>query len=172
MSKQATRNNDQKTTAFYAIATFVTLSVVALLVWALTRPADSVAAASSMPAASAAAAVPAEHEHIHDFERISIDDFKAGMDKGEFVVIDVRSMEQYVASHIPGSLHIPVTRIEGEIPYLPKGKTIVTYCTCPAEESSGEAAMILARGGVKAVALLGGLEAWTKPGYPIETGVQ
>lgn len=172
MSKQASRKNaDQKTSVFYAVATFVTFAVVALIVWALTRPAEPVAAATAVPTASAAVTVPAA-EHVHDFERISIEDFKTGVDKGEFTVIDVRSMEQYMASHIPGSLHIPLGRIEGEIPYLPKDKKIVTYCTCPAEESSGDAAMILAKGGIKAVALHGGLESWTKLGYPIESGVK
>ena len=81
-------------------------------------------------------------------------------------------MEQFVASHIPGSLHIPVARIEGEIPYLPKGKTIVTYCTCPAEESSGDAAMILMGAGVPAKALQGGMDAWVQRGFPMATGVQ
>ena len=44
-------------------------------------------------------------------------------------VIDVRDAQSYVNAHIPGSLHIPMARIDGEVPYLPKGKPIVTYCT-------------------------------------------
>ena len=63
-------------------------------------------------------------------------------------------------------------RIEGEVPYLAKDKLIVTYCTCPAEESSGQAAMILARGGIKAKALQGGFEEWTRLGYATGAGVQ
>ena len=73
---------------------------------------------------------------------------------------------------VEGKRKIPVSRIEGEIPYLPKDKPIVTYCSCPAEESSGDAAMILARGGVQAKALTGGLDAWTALGYPIGTGLK
>ncbi len=47
----------------------------------------------------------------------------------EVTVIDVRDADAYLAAHIPGSLHIPMSRIEGEIPYLPREKPIVTYCT-------------------------------------------
>ncbi len=44
-------------------------------------------------------------------------------------MIDVRDADSYVAAHIPGSLQIPLARIEGEVNYLPRGKRILTYCT-------------------------------------------
>lgn len=165
---------DNRTTAFVAVGTFLGLSLITLVAWSLTRP-EAPAAAQPVAQQQAAAVTPAENhdEHDHDtFERISFDEFKTLSDAGQVTVIDVRSMDQFLASHIPGSLHIPVTRVEGEIPYLPKGKLIVTYCTCPAEESSGVAAAILARGGVPAKALLGGMDEWTKRGLPMESGVK
>lgn len=51
------------------------------------------------------------------------------MARGEVVVIDVRDIDSYTASHIAGAMHIPLSRIEGEIPYLKGSKPIVTYCT-------------------------------------------
>jgi rhodanese-related sulfurtransferase len=54
---------------------------------------------------------------------------KQRIDRGEVTVIDVRDAESYTKGHIPGSLHIPLARVEGEIPYLPKAKPIVFYCT-------------------------------------------
>ena len=163
---------DNRTTMFVAVATFIGLSVLSLVAWALTRP-ESQQLPSTAPVAAAAAAVaPQADPHVHTFERIVFDDFKKALDAGEITVIDVRSMEQFLAGHIPGALHIPVGRIEVEIPYLPKGKPVVTYCTCPAEESSGEAAMILANGGITAKALQGGLDEWTRRGLPMKAGVQ
>ena len=165
---------DNRTTAFVAVGTFLGLSLITLVAWSLTRP-QPPAAAQPVAQQQVAAVAPAEShdEHDHDtFERISFDEFKKLSDAGQVTVIDVRSMDQFLASHIPGSLHIPVSRVEGEIPYLPKGKLIVTYCTCPAEESSGVAAAILARGGVPAKALLGGMDEWTKRGLPMESGVK
>lgn len=47
----------------------------------------------------------------------------------QVTIIDVRDVDSYKARHIPGSLHIPLSYIAGEVPYLPKDKPIVTYCT-------------------------------------------
>ena len=51
------------------------------------------------------------------------------IESGAVHVIDVRDADAYVASHIPGSLQIPLMRIEGEVNYLPRDKPILTYCT-------------------------------------------
>ncbi len=61
--------------------------------------------------------------------RISQVDFSKRMERGEIVVIDVRDAADYTAAHIPGAMHIPLSFIQGELPYLPRGKPIVTYCT-------------------------------------------
>lgn len=109
--------------------------------------------------------------HDHTFDTVSVAELKALLDRGAVTVIDVRNAEPYLASHIPGALQIPLTRIQGEIPYLPKGKRIVTYCSCPAEESSGHAAMILAGGGIPDVAALkGGFDEWVAQGLPVRSG--
>jgi predicted sulfurtransferase len=49
--------------------------------------------------------------------------------RGEVIVIDVRDADAYIAGHIEGALHIPLSYIAGEVPYLRKGKPIVAYCT-------------------------------------------
>lgn len=105
------------------------------------------------------------------FGTIEVSDLKSMVEKNEVTIIDVRNIEPYLAAHIPGALQIPVSMIEGEIAHLPKGKKIVTYCTCPAEESSGQAAMILAHGGITdVVALEGGFDAWVAAGLPTAAG--
>lgn len=48
---------------------------------------------------------------------------------GAVTVIDVRHADNYAFAHIPGAMHIPLSSIEQEAPYLPKDKPIVTYCT-------------------------------------------
>lgn len=152
MSKRPkTKAQEQKITVLFAVGTFLGLSLLALVAWAANRPAPP----------------PAQ-----TFETITAEELKSLVDQGEVTVIDVRAVDQFSTAHIAGSLHIPVSRVEGEIPWLPKDKLIVTYCTCPAEESSGQAAMILAHGGRKAKALKGGLDAWTSLGYATESGVK
>ena len=103
--------------------------------------------------------------------RISVADLHDRMSRNEVTLIDVRDADAYLDAHIAGAMHIPLARIEGEIPYLPKGKQIVTYCTCPHDEAAADANMILQHGGIgNALALAGGLGAWQKAGYPITTG--
>ncbi len=105
------------------------------------------------------------------FRRMTIDELKPQFDRGEVILIDVRDQADFLQSHIPGALQIPLSRIEGEIGYLPKGKPIVTYCTCPSEESSGQAAQILEHGGITRVAALqGGFQEWRRRGYPTASG--
>lgn len=107
------------------------------------------------------------------FRRITVEELKPLFDRGEVTLIDVRDIGAYEAAHIPGSLQIPLARIDGETPYLPKEKLIVTYCTCPAEESSGQAVQIMAHRGItNAAALQGGLGAWQKKGYAVESGLR
>lgn len=72
--------------------------------------------------------------HVQDAEhaaapRIDVGDLKAQIASGAVTVIDVRDSVSYTNAHIPGAIHIPLARIEGELNYLPKGKPIVTYCT-------------------------------------------
>ncbi len=105
------------------------------------------------------------------FRRITNDELKEQYDRGAVTIIDVRDGDDFLQAHIPGALHIPLARIEGEIGYLPKGKPIVTYCTCPAEESSGAAVRILEQRGVtNAGALQGGFQEWRRRGYPTASG--
>lgn len=175
MSKkpQPSRAQQQKTTVFVAVATFVGMSVVALVAWSLTRAAEPAPVNTPLVAASAVPA-PAGDDHDHGaetFERITPAEAKALADAGKAVFLDVRSIEQYKETHVAKAMHIPVTLVQGEIPYLPKDKMIVTYCTCPAEESSGEATMILARGGIQSKALHGGLRAWMDAGLPVAQGL-
>ena len=59
----------------------------------------------------------------------AISDLKERVARGEVTVIDVRDDNAFRMGHIPGSLHIPFARVEGEAGSLPRGKPIVTVCT-------------------------------------------
>ena len=61
--------------------------------------------------------------------RISAEDLHEKVRTGSVTVVDVRDNASYEAGHIPGSLHIPLASVEANLDLLPKGKSIVTYCT-------------------------------------------
>lgn len=133
--KQPRQQSSSSRNAFIVMAVGG-LAVLALVAWALTRSLEApINPTVPAPVATAAPApAPAPEPEVQDPERaavprISVDELKQKLAKGEVTVIDVRDADAYMAGHIPGALHIPLTRIEGEIPYLPRTKLIVTYCT-------------------------------------------
>ncbi len=87
----------------------------------------------------------------------------------DFVVIDVRSEEDYVACRIPGAVNIPYRRITAETTInLPKHKVLVVYCWGTSCNASTKAAVRLSELGFKVKELIGGLEGWRKNNAPVE----
>lgn len=105
------------------------------------------------------------------FQRISMADAKRLYDRGEAVFIDVRSNEQFTYGHIKGALSIPGSQIVRRFNEVTPGKTVITYCACSAEQSSGRAAASLVAHGVKNVfALKGGWGEWKASRLPVAVG--
>ena len=110
----------------------ILIAVVAVLalVFAAIRASNRTAPVpASVPTVTAPPAVPTPAPSEASVRRIEPQELQTLLGRGAVTVIDVRDADSYVASHIAGSLHIPLSRIEGEIAYLPRDKPIVTYCT-------------------------------------------
>jgi rhodanese-related sulfurtransferase len=120
--------------------------------------------AKATPGTATQAAAP-----VDDVHRISISEAKAEFDGGKAVIIDVRGEPTFKAGHIKGAQMIAFQDIATKSGELPKDKTIILYCSCPAEHSSVAAAQILKGKNVtNTAALVGGYPAWKEAGYPIE----
>ncbi len=158
----------QLSTAPLIIGALLVAALLGFAFWRMSRnttapvaTTQTVPTPSTEPDPNARAAMP----------RISVTDLRDRLAKNDVTLIDVRDADAFLESHIPGAMHIPLARIDGEISYLPKGKPIVTYCTCPHDEAAADANMILAHGGIRdAFALAGGLGAWRAAGLPISSG--
>ena len=101
------------------------------------------------------------------FPRVSIEDAYKLYTSGKAVFIDVRGTSQYEAGHIKGAFGIPGSQLIRRFKEVPSGKTIITYCACSEEQSSGRAAADLIAHGVKDVyALKGGWSGWQAQDYP------
>ena len=174
------------------------LAVGALVVWALTRtvePAAPVAVTDATAVTEASTVAPLSTETTSPItntaisqpvgattpppapaagdpssvQRIAVEDLRAKMNRNEVTVIDVRDARAYAMQRIPSSLNIPLASVEAMLDQIPKDKPIVTYCKCPAEESSAAAALILQeKGFTNVTTLYGGISAWTNLGYPTE----
>src|SRR5574338_193968 len=104
-------------------------------------------------------AIAAHAQNAPAVEMISADDLKAKVANNHPVtIIDVRSSEGYAASTttIKGAIHFKVRKLKYRLAYpplkhLPKDREIVTYCSCPKDQSSIAAAQILQASGFKRV---------------------
>ncbi|MEE9542903.1 MAG: hypothetical protein V3V95_03870 [Thermodesulfobacteriota bacterium] len=84
-----------------------------------------------------AASVRAEHDHSEDIvdtaARITVDDLKARIDKGEnILILDVRSKQtggHYGNLKIKGALLMPLKEVEARVGEIPFGALVAAYCT-------------------------------------------
>jgi rhodanese-related sulfurtransferase len=147
-----------------AILLSVALLATILLTGCNSAEKKAKAAAPANPAAAQPANAPTD-----DVRRISIADAKAEFERGKAIIIDVRGEAVYKLGHIKGAKLIGFTEIASRFAELPKDKTIVLYCSCPAEHSSVAAAQQLKTKGVEnTAALVGGYNAWKAAGFPVE----
>ncbi len=90
----------------------------------------------------------AESDYVRDFYmaenavHVSPHSLRGKMDKGvnDYILVDLRSAEEYEAEHIAGAVSIPayrdrdtsdygaVSRIAGSFAALPEGKRVIVYC--------------------------------------------
>jgi rhodanese-related sulfurtransferase len=117
------------------------------------------------------------HAQAPAIAMITAEELKTKLNNNEAVtIIDVRGAEGYAASQttIKGAFHFKVRRIRSRLKYaplkdLPKDREIVTYCACPADESSISAAQTLQEAGFTRVRVLkGGWTEWLKAKGPVQ----
>ncbi|HEY2931640.1 MAG TPA: rhodanese-like domain-containing protein [Acidobacteriota bacterium] len=64
--------------------------------------------------------------------RVTADEIKQRMDRGEMLVfVDSRSPKDWEESDekLPGAIRVPADEVEAHLSEIPKGRTIITYCT-------------------------------------------
>jgi len=95
-------------------------------------------------------------------------ELRAGLDRGEITLIDVREPAEHAGERIPGSRLLPLSKFDPEKALaLAEGRPLVLHCR--GGNRSGQACRkMLNAGAESATHLAGGIEAWTKAGYPVE----
>jgi rhodanese-related sulfurtransferase len=89
-----------------------------------------------------------------------------------FVLLDVRSPEDYRISHVPQAINMPVARItEKALEAYPPDTLFVVYCWGPGCNGATKAAIKLSELGRPVKEMIGGIEYWEdRERYPIERG--
>ena len=83
----------------------------------------------------------------------------------DYLIVDVRTKEEYNSGHLEGALLLPVQELEERLGELPMDKPIIVYCR--SGNRSRTAAEILVNNGFKQIYDMGGISDWTARGYPV-----
>ena len=95
------------------------------------------------------------------YEQISLEEAKQLMkDEEGYIILDVRTKEEFAEGHIPGAICVPNETISGEMPEeLPeKGQLILVYCR--SGNRSKQASKKLAELGYTNIKEFGGIIDW------------
>jgi rhodanese-related sulfurtransferase len=103
-----------------------------------------------------------------EFDRISIEELNERLAQDELILIDVRPEIEYQAGHLPGSVSLPIDRLEERIHNLPKGKMVVAYCRGPYCVFADQALELLSNRGWLVARLEEGVAEWQEAGYELE----
>ena len=83
-----------------------------------------------------------------------------------FVMLDVRTPEEFAEGHIPRALLIPMQELEKRLSEVPKDRQAYVYCRSGVR--SVKASEILAKAGFTRIENVeGGFMAWQAAGYPV-----
>jgi rhodanese-related sulfurtransferase len=105
-----------------------------------------------------------------DVRLLTVGELRDILERGEAVLVDVRTEEQYREGHIKGAVSLPKDQLSTRVRELPEGRLLVSYCACPAEHLSIAAALEMRQLGRQNVAVLaGGLRAWLREKLPSES---
>jgi rhodanese-related sulfurtransferase/predicted small secreted protein len=105
--------------------------------------------------------------------RVTVAEAKEAIDAGEAVIVDVRPAADYHRQHIKGAINLPAPETGSRAKELPVNKLLITYCSCPAEQTAiGASQMYINNGYQNTAAMVGGTQGWIAAGYPVATGGQ
>jgi rhodanese-related sulfurtransferase len=85
-------------------------------------------------------------------------------------VLDVRERDEWLAGHIPGSLHTPYHDLRELPDGLDAGRPVAVICASGQRAAVG--ASLVQRHGASEVwhVVDGGVPAWERAGHPVDTG--
>jgi phage shock protein E len=114
-------------------------------------------AASSNPGTTAVPPNAVMQQSVPVIEPVALN---AMMKSGQrFVLVDVRTPDEFAAGHIEGATLVPLDTLEASYGKLPHNVKLVVYCRS-GHRSAKAVAFLMTRGYSNVVSLAGGITAW------------
>ncbi|WP_030378544.1 MULTISPECIES: rhodanese-like domain-containing protein [unclassified Streptomyces] len=101
-----------------------------------------------------------------------VSDVRASLDSGDpgFVLVDSRGSAGWEQGHVPGAVHLPTADIPARAAHVLDPRVpVITYCWGPGCDGATRAALALAQLGYRVKEMIGGIEYWTREGFPVES---
>ena len=100
--------------------------------------------------------------------QVTIPELVAALDAGDARVIDVREQWEFAQGHVAGATWIPMALVPLRVEEYRGGSP--AYIICRTGNRSGQVVMWLARQGIEAINVHGGIVAWEQQGLPVTRG--
>ena len=97
---------------------------------------------------------------MNDVPAIGVTDLPTGA-----VLLDVRENDEWTAGHAPDARHVPMSQLTGRLDEMPSADPL--YVICRSGARSARVVTFLARQGVSAVNVTGGMQSWAAAGRPM-----
>lgn len=104
----------------------------------------------------------------HQFATITPEEVRAGLARGDVVLLDVRPHIEFDAGHLPGAQSVPLDALPRRLAELPTDVLLVTYCRGPLCVYADEALAQILASGRRGARLEEGVAEWQQAGYPLE----
>jgi Rhodanese-like domain len=105
-------------------------AVIAGLLWIATgASAFAQPQMTPQPPAAESASQQAPADPLAAARRISGEEARQAVAKGEAVLVDVRGKDAYQSRHAKGAISLPLLDLSSRMGELPKDKLVITYCT-------------------------------------------
>jgi hydroxyacylglutathione hydrolase len=98
--------------------------------------------------------------------QVPVDELRRLRDQG-VSVLDVRRLPEYSSGRVPGAVHVPLDRLQGEVEDLDPNRRWAVICA-GGYRSSAAASLLQGRGFRDLVNVVGGTSAWVSAGYEVE----
>lgn len=86
---------------------------------------------------------------------------------GEAILVDVREADERARAHIPGTAHLPVSRLAEAELAVQAGKPVLFHCQSGRRTAENAAALAAHARGCEVMIVEGGLDAWQRAGLPV-----
>ena len=130
----AEKKKVRRDSSSFVIPVIVGVAVVAIIFGVIMLRESQQPAASALPGdisalAGTARPLPTNAPPNPGVPRATLDETRDKMERGEAVLVDVRSKASFDKSHATGSISLPEGEILARLDELPRDKEVILYCT-------------------------------------------